>query len=56
MTIEIVGSHLMMSYNYVLNHSPLAVSGSMLCVHKYTKQTDRYVISRYVCNPTERCV
>jgi len=26
MTIEIVGSHLMMSYNYVLNHSPLAVS------------------------------
>jgi hypothetical protein len=41
MTIEIVGSHLMVSYNYVLNHSPLAVSLLGACYMSINAQNKR---------------
>ena len=58
MTIEIVGSHLMMSYNYELNHSPLAVSllGACYMSIKMRKTNGQICNNQEVCKPTERCV
>ena len=58
MTIEIVGGHSIMSYNYVLKNSTLAVSFievSYVFINAQNKWTDTYN-KQGVCNPTERCV